>query len=82
MRRLATAGLMVEALRKVHTTAGVLSLTEVGVHQAGEAPMELKMASWRTSATNPRYELVMVPSGLVKLNSYWVMSTGQLTRQV
>ena len=67
---------MVEASRKVNTTVGLLSLPEVGVRQAGEALMDLKTVSWRTSATNSRSELVMVPSGLVKLTRSWVMSVG------
>ena len=82
MRRLTTTGLMVAASWKVHTTVGVLSLPEVGVFQAGEALMELKTASWRTSAANSRSKLVMVPSGLVKMTSSWVILDGHLTRQV
>ena len=71
LRSSTTTGLMVEALRKVHTTVGVLSLPEVGVRQKGEAMMELKTASWRTIAAKSRSELVMAPSVLVKLTSSW-----------
>ena len=45
LRRLATTGLMVEALQKVHTTVGVLSLPGVGVCHAGEAPMDPETVS-------------------------------------
>ena len=53
-RRLEKIGLMVEASHKVHTTVGMLSLPDVGVRHAGEAIMEMKTASWRTSAANSR----------------------------
>ena len=82
LRRSATTGLVVEASWNFHATVGVLSLPKVCVRQAGEALMELKMASWRTSTTNLRSELVMLPSGLVNINSSWEMSAGHLTRQV
>ena len=82
LRRSAKTELVVEASRKVHTTIGLLSLPEVGVCQAVEALMDLKMASWRNSAANSRFNLVMVPSGLVNLTNFRVMSTDHLTRQV
>ena len=50
LRRLAITGMVVEALRKVHATVGVLLLPDVGVRQEGESLMYLKTASWRTSA--------------------------------
>ena len=81
-RRSDTTGLMVAALRKFHTTVGVLSISEVVVRQAGEARMESITVSWRTSAPNSRSDLVIAPSGLVKLTSSWVMSAGHLTHQV
>ena len=64
LRRLTTSGLMVEDSRKVYATVGVLLLPDIGVHQAGEALMDLKTDSWRTSATDSRSELLMVPPGL------------------
>ena len=82
LRRLDTTGSMVEASRKVHTTMGVFLLPELGVHQAGEALMELKTASWSTSAANSRSGLVMAPLGLVKLTRSWVMLAGHLMQQV
>ena len=75
-------GLMVEASRKFHTTDGVLLLSEVGVRHAEEALMELKTASWRTSAANSRSELAIVPPGLVELTSFQTMSTVYFGRQV
>ena len=45
LRRTAKTGLMVEALRKVHTTVGVLLISEVGFRHSGEALMELNTAS-------------------------------------
>ena len=80
-RRSDTAGLMVESSRKFHTTVGVLSLPDAGVHHAGEVLMELKTISWRTSIANYRSELVMVPPRLVKLTSYQTMSDGYFTCQ-
>ena len=82
LRRSATTGLMVEALQKVYTTVGVLSLPEVGFHQAVEALMELKKASWRTSAANSRSKSVMAPSGLVNMTSSWLMLSDHLARQM
>ena len=81
LRSLFMTGLMVEALQKVYENVGVLLLPDVGVHQAGEALMDLKTASWRTSNTNSRSELVMVPPGLVKLTSCLTMSAGHFTCQ-
>ena len=80
LRRLDTTGLVVEVSRKFHTTVGFLSLPKVGVRQAEEALVELKTASWRTSAANSRSELVMAPSGLVKPTSSWVVLVGHLMR--
>ena len=81
LRRSATTGLMVEASRKVHVTIGLLFLPDVGVRYSGEALIELKTASWRTSTANSRSELVMVPSVFVKLTSFWTMSAGHFTLQ-
>ena len=69
MRRLYTTVLMVEELRKVRADFGVLQLPDVGVRHVRETLMELMTVSWRTSFANSRSELVMVPPGLVNLNS-------------
>ena len=78
MRGLATMGLMVESSRKVYATVRVLLLPDVGVRQEGEALMDLKTASWRTSTANYRSKLVMVPTRLVNLTScgkcWWATS--------
>ena len=58
------------AYQKFHANVGVLSLTGVDVCRALEAMVELKTASCRTSASNSRSELVIAPSGLVKLTSF------------
>ena len=79
--RLATTGLMVEASQNAQKTVWVLLLPEVGVRHAGEVLMDLKTATWRTSAANSRSELVMVPPGLVNLTSYRTISAGPFTRQ-
>ena len=73
---------MVEASWKVHVTVGLLSLTDAGVRHSREALMDLKNASWRTSATNYRSELVMVTPILVKLTSYWMILAGHFTLQM
>ena len=74
-------GLMVEASRKFHATFGVLFLPDVGVRHAGDALIELKASSWRTSAANSSSELVMVPPGLAKLTSCRTMSAGHFNHQ-
>ena len=61
LRMSAMAGLVVEASWKVHITIGVLSFPDVVVYHAGEALMYLKYSSWRISAANSRFKLVMVP---------------------
>ena len=45
LRRSSTMGFMVDACQKFHTTIGVFSLPDVGVHHAREALMDLKTAS-------------------------------------
>ena len=60
---------------------GVLLLPDVGVRQTGEATMDLKTASWRTSDKNSKSELVMVPPRLVNLTNSLKMSAGHFTRQ-
>ena len=72
---------MVEASRKVYVIVCVLSLLDAGVRHSGEALIDLKTDSRKTSATNSRSELVMVPSGFVKLTSFRTMSAGHFTRQ-
>ena len=81
LRRSATTELVVEASQKVHKTVGVLSLPVVGVLHVREALMDIKTASWRTSAVNYRSELVMVPPVLMKLTSCQTMLAGHFTHQ-
>ena len=81
LRSSAMTELMLEASWKVHATVGVLLIPDGGVSQAGEALMDLKTASWRTSATNSRSELVMVPPVLVNLTSCLTILAGHFTRQ-
>ena len=81
MRRSTTTELMVEALRKVQPTVGLLSLPDVGVIHDRKALVELKIASWRTSAANYRSKLVMVPPRLVNLTRFMTMLVGRFSFQ-
>ena len=74
--RSATIGFTVDDSAKAYDIVGVLSLPEVGTRQVGAEQTEVKAASWRTSATNSKSELVMVPEGLLKLTKAALMSSG------
>ena len=79
-RRLVTMGLTVEVSLKVHNTVGVLSLPEVGDHQAGWLEMVGKVASYSTIVASSRSELVIRPDGFLKLTRSSTISFGHCRR--
>ena len=65
--RLTTIGLITAASFKVQATVRVLLLPVKGARQVEDVHTSGKVASCRTKASNSRSELVMLPSGLIKL---------------
>ena len=79
--RLTTIRLIAEASFKVQATVRVLLLPMKGARQVEDVHTSGKVASCRTKASNSGSELVMLPSGLIKLiRSSW-MSCGHWRRQ-
>ena len=79
--RLATTWLIVEASLNVQATVGVLLLPVMGARQVEDVHTSGKVASCRTNTANFRSDLVMFPSGLIKLISFFWMLCGHSRRQ-
>ena len=79
-RRAATTGLIVEASLKDHETVDVLSLPVAGALHRDLPHISGNVASCSTNAANSRSELVIEPSGFVKLTRAAMISAGHFKR--